>query len=384
MSLVASEIPPVAFGLSEVIVAGHICLDIAPTFESRHGGPGLLSSPGALVEVGPATLSTGGAVSNTGLALHRLGLPTRLMGKVGDDLFGRAVREIVDRHGPALSRDMLVEPGANTSYSVVISPPGVDRIFLHCPGANDTFGADDVPYESIAEGSLFHFGYPPLMRRMYADGGGELAAMLAGVRRRRAATSLDMARPDPAAESGRVDWSALLGRVLPEVDVFLPSIDEILFMLDRSKYDRLSVGGDLVSHVDRPLLHDVSGRLLDFGAAAVVLKLGHRGLYVRTTPRAERLALLGRVTGSSLETWARRELHAPCFGVEVRGTTGCGDRTIAGFLAGLCRGQTLDDAVTSAVAVGACSVEAAGGGVPAWKVVQARIASGWSRRTTEL
>ena len=373
-----------AFGSSKVVVAGHVCLDILPAFESRHGGPELLSSPGALVEVGPAVLSTGGAVSNTGLALHRLGIPTRLMGKLGDDLFGRAVREIIDRQGPGLSRDMLVEPGADTSYSVVISPPGVDRIFLHCPGANDTFAADDVPYDSIAEGTLFHFGYPPLMRRMYADGGDELAVMLRKVRQRGAAASLDMARPDPAAESGRVDWAALLARALPEVELFLPSIDEILFMLDRPRYDRLSGGGDLASRVDRALLHDVSGRLLDLGAALVLLKLGHRGLYVRITPQARRLAPLERVAGRSLGAWAGRELHAPCFEVQVRGTTGCGDRTIAGFLAGLCRGQTLDEAVTSAVAVGACSVEAGGGEVPAWEAVQTRIASGWPRRTTVL
>jgi hypothetical protein len=32
-----------------------------------------------------------------------------------------------------------------TSYTIAISPPGVDRTFLHCPGANQTFRADDVP-----------------------------------------------------------------------------------------------------------------------------------------------------------------------------------------------------------------------------------------------
>ena len=34
-------------------------------------------------KIGPATLATGGAVSNTGIALRRLGVRTRLMGKVG-------------------------------------------------------------------------------------------------------------------------------------------------------------------------------------------------------------------------------------------------------------------------------------------------------------
>ena len=54
-----------------VVVAGHICLDIIPTFAQRAGGVAELFNPGALIEVGPVVLSTGGAVSNTGLALHK-------------------------------------------------------------------------------------------------------------------------------------------------------------------------------------------------------------------------------------------------------------------------------------------------------------------------
>jgi len=47
---------------------------------------------------GAATVSTGGAVSNTGIALHRLGVPTRLMGKVGDDILGRAIPDVLRSH----------------------------------------------------------------------------------------------------------------------------------------------------------------------------------------------------------------------------------------------------------------------------------------------
>ena len=74
---------------------------------------------------------------------------------------------------------MIVDPHANTSYTVVINPPGIDRIFLHCPGANDTFSADDVRYDLLADVTLFHFGYPPLMKQMHADGGTQVASMTA-------------------------------------------------------------------------------------------------------------------------------------------------------------------------------------------------------------
>ena len=67
----------------DAIVAGHICLDIIPdlsgsTLEQFRR----TFVPGRLVQVGSATLGTGGAVSNVGLALHKLGLDVRLMGKV--------------------------------------------------------------------------------------------------------------------------------------------------------------------------------------------------------------------------------------------------------------------------------------------------------------
>ena len=198
-------------------------------------------------------MSTGGAVPNIGLTLHRLGVPVRLMGKVGDDLFGSAVLEALRARDPELAGGMVVGAGEITSYSIVISPPGVDRCFLHCSGANDTFTADDVRYDELASARLFHFGYPPIMRAMYADGGSELRRMLARARDAGPAISLDMCSPDPDGDAGRVDWRQLLEDTLPLVDVFVPSIEELLFMLDRDRVRRDSTAapGDRRRRPDR-------------------------------------------------------------------------------------------------------------------------------------
>ncbi len=178
-----------------VVVAGHICLDIIPAFETHHAPSGTLLTPGKLVNVGPALLSTGGAVSNTGLALHRLGVPTSLMGKIGDDLFGRAILDVIRGRDPSLADGMVVSVDAPSSYTIVISPPGIDRSFLHCPGANDTFGPEDVDVPRLAGTRIFHSA-PPLMRRMHIDGGGELTALLRKVKEAGIATSLDLAHVD--------------------------------------------------------------------------------------------------------------------------------------------------------------------------------------------
>src|SRR5712692_6032909 len=79
---------------AEAVVAGHICLDVIPTLV----GGGVVFMPGQTVEAGPAVFSTGGPVSNTGLALHKLGVSTRLIGKAGDDLFCQAILRIIESH----------------------------------------------------------------------------------------------------------------------------------------------------------------------------------------------------------------------------------------------------------------------------------------------
>ncbi len=368
----------------DAVVAGHLCLDLIPDL-SPLGEASLaaLLRPGQLLEVGPLAVSTGGSVSNTGQALHILGMRTRLMGKLGDDPLGTLVRQVISGRGEGLADGMIIDPEAATSYTVIVSPPGTDRIFLHAPAANHTFGADDVRYDVVAQARLFHFGYPPLMRRFYADGGTELVTMFRRVRELGVTTSLDMALPDPASHAGRADWRAILTDVLPWVDVFLPSIEEILFMLRPDTYEALmeQAGGEsLLPWVTPALLSDVSAELVAMGGRVVGLKLGDRGLYLRTAEAAT-LAAMGAAAPADAADWAGRELWAPCFQAQVVGTTGAGDATIAGFLAALLRGLGVKEAVRMAVGVGACNVEAADavGGLRSWEATVERIAAGWAQ-----
>jgi sugar/nucleoside kinase (ribokinase family) len=363
----------------EAIVAGHICLDVFPTLS----GGSVVYKPGQTIEAGPVIFSTGGAVSNTGLALHKLGVSTGLMGKVGSDLFGQAILQIIESHGPGLSEGMVVVPGESSSYSIILSPPNADRMFIHAPGCNATFGADDVRYDTLKQVRLFHFGYPPLMERMYANNGAELVTIFQRVKAMGIITTLDLAIPDPNSTAGRADWHAILSATLPHVDVFLPSAEEILLMLRRSLFDQLAAN----AHSNRPLeqmgpdiISELGQVLLDMGTKIVVLKIGDRGLYLRTA-NAAILARMGSSSIVDVVAWSDRELWAPCFATQVAGTTGSGDTTIAGFLMGLLRGMAPEETLQAACAVGACNVEAvdALSGIRSWPETAERIAAGWPR-----
>ncbi len=354
----------------DIAVGGHICLDIIPQFPTSARSADI--APGKLVQVGPALRSTGGAVSNAGLALHRLGIQTALIGKIGDDEFGREIVQILNGHSPQLTEHIVMTPGQTTSYSIVISPPDADRIFLHCPGANDTFTAKDVDSEQLGAlgARIFHFGYPPVMRQMYLDDGYHLARLMSKLREHGITTSLDMCSVDPSSEAANVDWRRILENVLPQVDLFLPSFDELAFMLCDEDWDQ-------PTH-DR--LVQLATEMLQMGAAVVVIKLGDRGLFVRTTSSAARLGeKMGRAAPGQLDEWTDQEITLPSFCVQSVGATGAGDCAVAGFLMGLLRGWSPGDCARAAAAVGAASVEAADAtsGVPHWSELEKRIAAGW-------
>src|SRR5216684_4593167 len=291
--------------MSEAVVAGHICLDVFPTL----AGSPVLFRPGQTIEAGPVFFSTGGPVSNTGLALHKLGVPIRLMGKIGTDLFGQAIRQILESHGPGLSEEMILAQGEASSYSIILSPAGADRMLIHAPGCNATFGADDVRYEALGTARLFHFGYPPLMERMYANDGVELAAIFSRIKALGLTTSLDLSMPDPSSAAGRANWHAILRATLPYVDVFLPSAEEILLMLRRPAFDRFAAMPEQsrpLDHIDPDMFSELGQALLDMGAKIAGLKAGERGLYLRTASAAA-LAQMGRCRVASGAAWSDRE-----------------------------------------------------------------------------
>lgn len=349
-------------------VAGHVCLDIIPEIPDK-GTTDIASLlvPGKLLNIGRAAFGTGGAVANTGVTLRKLGVDTLFMGRIGDDYFGRIIADLLGRHGDVSGLRVSGRP--DTSYSLILAFPGVDRIFLHDPGANDTLTSADLNYDLIAGRPLFHFGYPPLMRRMYLDGGEELLRIFIEVRRRGTATSLDASLPDPDSESGRVDWGRILRRVLPHVDLFTPSVDEALFFLEPSAYlARRAAEKDLAPRLEFRECRRIAAAFLDLGCGAVLLKAGAKGVYFLSGREFRGLRAGASRTAAGAD-WANRELWAPAFAIDrIASATGAGDASIGGFLASLLRDLDPERSLRIAACLGYQNLTAmdATGGIRTW------------------
>ena len=365
----------------DAVVAGHLCLDIVPDL-SVLAKPVCLNqifAPSRLTAIGPAVLSTGGAVSNTGLALRRLGVRVALMGKCGKDTFGRAVLDLLEREAPGSAASTAVVAKESTSYTIVISPPGIDRFFLHCKGANDTFGLKDIDLATVGRARLFHFGYPTIMKRTLANKGRELIRIFKTVHDLGVTTSLDLSMPDPNGPAGRLDWPELLAKLLPHVDLFLPSVEELICIMAPSKFQALrrrAKGGDLLDRIDLAQVAKLAGRCLDMGTKVMVVKCGRLGIYARTGS-AERIGEMGRACPQKkIGDWADREIFEPCFKVSnFVSALGAGDCAIAGFLAALLRGVSLAEALRYSTAVGAQNVRVpdAVSGTKSWRQTSSEI-----------
>jgi len=368
----------------KVLIAGHICLDITPAF--RHPPVERLTqilAPGKLIHVGQPDIHLGGAVANTGLAMDFFGINVRLAAKIGQDSFGQLVQRDLDSH--SCEAILTFDESAGTSYSIVLAVPGVDRVFLHDPGANDTFCAADITDDMLNDIDHLHFGYPPLMRRMYEDDGKELTAIFRKAKAKGITTSLDMAAVDPNSPAGNADWKTILSKVLPLVDFFAPSAEEIGFMLDPKRYSQWcnqAEGRDITEILSiQEDIAPLADELIRLGASVVLIKCGASGLYYQTAGQAliyPLCELLNLTPSKWIELHGFERSYSP---ERIVSATGAGDTCIAAFLAAVMRGFSLKKCIRLAAAAGASCITAydALSGLLPFDVMQQKIQAGWPK-----
>ncbi|MHC4271536.1 MAG: PfkB family carbohydrate kinase, partial [Planctomycetota bacterium] len=147
----------------------------------------------------------------------------------------------------------------------------------------------------------------------------------------------------------------ILEKVSPYVDIFVPSLEELTYMMDRDLFDKRNAqaeNNEPVLAYEPDDCTRASEKLLSMGMKIIAIKCGIRGLYLRTADE-EKITSMSAACVGDVKIWAGREMWAPSYKTEnFASALGSGDATIAGFLCGLIRSFSPEDSLKIANTVG--------------------------------
>jgi sugar/nucleoside kinase (ribokinase family) len=283
-----------------IIVADHVSSPISH-----------LPAAGELVLADQLLLTIGGCAANVAVDLGKLGVVASVVGRVGDDVLGRVVSDMLRERGVDVSL-VHTTPGLDTSQTLIVNVAGQDRRFIHTFGANAAFRAADIPPDRATRCRVLYLGGYLLMENVLQD---QLIPVFAAARRAGTKTVLDVVTPGPSNYLGRLE------KLMPHVDVFLPNNHE----------------GQLITGESDPLKQ--AELFHQTGAATAIVTLGDGGA-----------VLVGEGV----------RLRSGTYKVPFVDATGGGDAFAAGYILGLLQGLDAEGCLRTGSAVGASCVRAIG------------------------
>ena len=269
---------------------------------------------GRLELVDTLTLYTGGCAANACVDMSKIGINVALIGKIGNDGFGKFMKNTLKDEGIHIEGLVTDENGATSASLVIVTVDG-ERSFIHCLGSNATFEERDIDYSIIEDAKLIFVAGTMLMTAFDGD---DCAKFLKKCKDMGKITALDTAWDS----KGR--WMDVLASSMPYIDYFLPSYEEAV-ELSGGKTDP----------------EEIADTFLGMGPHTVVIKLGKDGCLIKTKQGEKYF----------IPTYDR---------IKPVDTTGAGDSFCAGFLSALVKGKNLVDCGKFANAVGTHCVMASG------------------------
>ena len=280
-----------------IIVADHVCTPISH-----------LPAAGELVMADRLLLTLGGCAANTAVDLAKMGVNSAVAGRVGADLFGRIVADML-AEAKVTTAALKAVPDQDTSQTLIVNVAGQDRRYIHTFGANAGFHASDI---DPAGCKVLYVGGFLLMKELT---GAQLAQVFAAARAKGVKTFLDVVTPPG------MDYMAQLKPVLPHTDVFKPNADE-----------SRAITGESDTRRQAKIFRDL-------GAKTAIISRGNDG------------ALLINDEGT---------YRSGVYPIEFVDGSGGGDAFDAGFIYGMLNGMGTEDCLRYASALGASCVRAIG------------------------
>lgn len=269
---------------------------------------------GTVIKTNPVRLMTGGLACNAGIAMSRLGMKMAMLTHVGADEWGEMIRRRMESEGVDC-QGLLLHPTSGTSTTAVLIDTDGERSFAHHGGASYRLDRRTMlaHLDLFAHSRIMLVGYYSQM----PDLEGDLPEVLAAIKATGCRTAMDTGGSGGAMQP--------LDRILPHLDVYVPSHDEA------------------IHQTGQPDPREIISTFRNCGAPGILgVKLGAKG------------ALLSPAAGEYIEI--------PCATSPdpIIDTTGAGDAFLAGLLTGLLRNMSVKDAGHLGAATATCCITALG------------------------
>ena len=283
---------------------------------------------GGLQLIRSISLTTGGNVCNTGVAMRKLGMSVAAAGLVGQDVLGQAVLERLSAEGLDTSAVFRTDK-AQTSATVVAVESAGERTFFHTAGAttlldDEAFRRCFDVFKTCAIVQIGYFGLFPTLTP-------QLPKLLSELRKIAPQThiALDTVNPPAPVEQ--------LLPILPYLDIFAPSRTEAAALSGET--DPARMVAFFRQHMPRGLIG---------------IKLDAEGCFLDD---------------------ANTAVFVPSYKIKVVDTTGAGDTWFGGLLTALRRKMPLEKAgrFANRAAADCCTALGASAGVRDFDQTLARL-----------
>lgn len=135
-----------------ITIVGNILTDIVKNID-------VFPKIGKLSHIKDISQCVGGSAVNTAINLAKIdrNILVSVIGKIGDDEYGRYILSKLSRHNVD-SEKIIISPDIPTSFCDVMTVPSGESAFFHTDGANAVFSPDEIDI-SYLQSSILHLGY---------------------------------------------------------------------------------------------------------------------------------------------------------------------------------------------------------------------------------
>ena len=263
----------------DILCLGEVLIDVFPTETGRR-----------LIEVTSFQPKPGGAPANAAVAAARLGAQSAFIGKVGEDIFGHYLEEVLKAEGVDI-RGLRFDPYARTTLVFIAKPDEntAEFVFYRNPGADMLLRPEELNPDLLRSTRCLHFGSLSLI--VEPSGSATLAA-------------IQIAKEAGAMISFDVNYRPTLWQASPDA---LDRVKNMIPLVDLLKVNET----ELTILTGQSALTIAASKLVAMGPKLCVVTLGAKGSYFQTSHNHQ---------------------FIPPFNVQTIDSTGCGDAFIAGLL----------------------------------------------------